>query len=264
MARKYDPVLLSQFKSFKEAHAATGIDQRSYFRNRKKYPDLDWPTLKKGRHLKYTAEQLLQFSSPKQACFELGICRETFSKLKKNNPHLTWPKEYRTKFDPAELANYANVHDAMNKTGIRYNNYYKYRKKYPDLDWPKPKPLFDPEEISKYKNAKEAELATGISYYYYVKLKKLYENDFDWPKNPLDKESLAKANHKKTKKIKEINLSALPTKHSKRKTTKRSKRKKVFQYRHQETIEGWKNELGDAKLNPLSTLVFMACVNKFD
>jgi hypothetical protein len=190
MARKYDPVLLSKFKNFKEAHAATGICKSSYIENRSKNPHLNWPKHKKGKPIKHTAEQMVQFASPKEACFGLGIARKTYYDAKRKNPHLNWPKETRGKFDPAELAGYANVYEAMKKTGIKFDNYYKYRKKYPDFNWPRKKynldknqkNRYDLNELSKFATAKEAVETTGIDLKYYQHLKRKYP-DLPWPKS---------------------------------------------------------------------------------
>jgi hypothetical protein len=190
MVRKYDPVLLSKFKNFKEAHAATGISKSGYIENRTKYPELPWPKNKKGRQVKHTPEQMTQFANAKEACFGLGISHWTYYKAKFNNPHLPWPKESRGKFDPAELACYANVYEAMKKTGIKFDNYYKYRKKYPDFNWPRKKykldknqkNRYDLNELSKFATAKEAVEATGIDLKYYHHLKRKYP-DLPWPKS---------------------------------------------------------------------------------
>jgi hypothetical protein len=190
MVRKYDPVLLSTFKNFKEAHAETGISKSSYLEIKRKRPDLPWPVPKKGKQVRFTAEQMIQFANAKEACFGLGIARGTYFKAKLANPHLPWPKEERFKFDPAELAVYANVYDAMKKTGIKFNTYYKYRKRFPDLDWPRKrinrdknqKDKYNLIELAQFATAKEAVEKTGIDLKYYNRLKR--ENpDLPWPKS---------------------------------------------------------------------------------
>ena len=192
MVRKYDPVLLPTFKNFKEAHAATGISKSSYLEIKRRRPDLPWPVPKKGKPVRFTAEQMIQFANAKEACFGLGISRGAYFKAKLKTPHLPWPKEERFKFDPAELAGYANVYDAMKKTGIKFNTYYKYRKRFPDLDWPRKKINRDKNQKDKYNlielaqfaTAKEAVETTGISLKYYNRLKN--ENpDLPWPKAKL-------------------------------------------------------------------------------
>ena len=189
MVRKYDPVVLSKFKNFKEAHAATGISKSSYLEIKRRCPDLPWPVPKKGKPVRVTAEQMIQFANAKEACFGLGISRGAYFKAKLKNPNLNWPKEERFMFDPAELATYENVYDAMKKTGIKFDTYYKYRKRFPDLDWPRKKINRDKNQKDKYNLVELAQFATpqeavektGIALKYYSRLRKEHP-DLPWPK----------------------------------------------------------------------------------
>jgi len=188
MVRKYDPVLLSKFQNFKEAQAATGISKSSYLEIKRRCPDLPWPVPKKGKPVKFTAEQMTQFANAKEACFGLGMSRGAYFKAKLKNPHLPWPKEERFKFDAAELATYANVYDAMKKTGINFHTYYKYRKRFPGLDWPRKKMNLNEHqkykynllELAQFATAKEAVETTGIDLKYYNRLRKEHPH-LPWP-----------------------------------------------------------------------------------
>jgi hypothetical protein len=259
MARKYDPVLLSKFKNFKEAHAATGISKSSYFEIKRKRPDLPWPVNKKGKPARFTAEQIIQFANAKEACAALKICRDTYQKAKKNNPQLPWPKTTRHKFDAAELAGYASVYDAMRKTGIKYNNYYKYRKKFPNFNWPKKQRKYDINQVVSFKSSKEANQKIGISSRRYHELKRT-NKDLNWPKNKkeLYLESLKKYNQKdllKYKNCSEAVRQAGITRHIYEKLVKENK--KINLISNEIILEKWKKELKNRPRHPLSGLLLL-------
>jgi hypothetical protein len=92
MVRKYDPALISKFKTRMEAMAQTGISRQQYKYLREKYSHLKWPNdLINLSYNRYDPLKIASFSSADEAVAATGIQRQYYRKLMLKFPHLPWP-----------------------------------------------------------------------------------------------------------------------------------------------------------------------------
>jgi len=92
MAKKYDPVLISKFKTRKEAILQTGISRQQYKYLREKYSQLKWPKdLLSLSYEKYDPVKIASFKSADEAVAATGIQRQYYRKLMLKFPNLPWP-----------------------------------------------------------------------------------------------------------------------------------------------------------------------------
>lgn len=91
-AKKYDPVLISKFKTRKEAILQTGISRQQYKYLRDKYSHLKWPKdLINLSYDRYDPVKISSFKSADEAVAATGIQRKYYRKLMLKFPHLPWP-----------------------------------------------------------------------------------------------------------------------------------------------------------------------------
>jgi hypothetical protein len=91
-AKKYDPVLISKFKTRKEAILQTGISRQQYKYLSEKYPNLKWPIEAINlAYERYDPLKIASFKSADEAVAATGIQRQYYRKLMLKFPNLPWP-----------------------------------------------------------------------------------------------------------------------------------------------------------------------------
>jgi hypothetical protein len=91
-SKKYDPKLISSFKTRREAMAQTGISRQQYKYLCEKYSHLKWPKdLISLSYDRYDPVKISSFKSADEAVAATGIQRQYYRKLMLKFPHLPWP-----------------------------------------------------------------------------------------------------------------------------------------------------------------------------
>jgi hypothetical protein len=91
-AKKYDPKLISSFKTRMEAMAQTGISRQQYKYLCEKYSHLKWPKdLISLSYNRYDPVKISSFKSADEAVAATGIQRQYYRKLMLKFPQLPWP-----------------------------------------------------------------------------------------------------------------------------------------------------------------------------